>query len=418
MNENKPPNEDGFFAGIRKSNLIRSRQRWIGGVSSAVADRTRLDLTLVRGLFIITALFGVGFLAYGAAWLLLPEEGTGTILAEDASRGRIEGPLIAAGIFLIIGFWAPFNIGNWAFGSWLLIPNGIGIAITVIVLLVVFSKNSAAGHPPQQHSQQPPAYQATTSRSQAQQATEPIGEETVVDAEYAAPPQGPGSGWEAPAAPEPKEHRRAGTALVSAFVGLALIAAAIAALADIGKPQWWVTPAGAAIVVLGLGVVLAGFMGRSSSALSPLALVTLFLTVSASVGWIGSGQLVGNISWKPTTSAQVSGGKGTAVGSISADLRDVPRDFTDEVDLRFAVGDISVIVPDDRRVVIDTALSIGDVSVEGAQDPGRSGVFIGGHTYVLGEEFPEEDELYVSIKGVVGDISVTAAQPNMSEVTS
>src|SRR5690625_2323603 len=147
MNENKPPNEDGFFAGIRKSNLIRSRQRWIGGVSSAVADRTRLDLTLVRGLFIITALFGVGFLAYGAAWLLLPEEGTGTILAEDASRGRVEGPLIAAGIFLIIGFWAPFNIGNWAFGSWLLIPNGIGIAITVIVLLVVFSKNSAAGHP-------------------------------------------------------------------------------------------------------------------------------------------------------------------------------------------------------------------------------------------------------------------------------
>src|SRR5690625_433408 len=105
MNENKPPNEDGFFAGIRKSNLIRSRQRWIGGVSSAVADRTRLDLTLVRGLFIITALFGVGFLAYGAAWLLLPEEGTGTILAEDASRGRIEGPLIAAGAFHIIGFW-------------------------------------------------------------------------------------------------------------------------------------------------------------------------------------------------------------------------------------------------------------------------------------------------------------------------
>src|SRR5690625_14360 len=185
MNDNKPPNEDSFYAANSKSNLIRPPQRGIGGVPSAVAARPRLDLPLVRGLFIITALFGVGFLAYGAAWLLLPEEGTGTILAEDASRGRIEGPLIAAGIFLITGFWAPFNIGNWAFGSWLLIPNGIGIAITVIVLLVVFSKNSAAGHPPQQHSQQPPAYQATTSRSQAQQATEPIGEETVVDAEYA-----------------------------------------------------------------------------------------------------------------------------------------------------------------------------------------------------------------------------------------
>src|SRR5690625_7311423 len=145
MNENKPPNEDGFFAGIRKSNLIRSRRRWIAGDSSAVADRTRLALTLVRGLFIITALFGVGFLAYGAAWLLLPEEGTGTILAEDASRGRVEGPLIAAGMFLIIGFWAPFNSGKWAFGAWLVIPNGIGVAIAVLVRLASGGASASGG---------------------------------------------------------------------------------------------------------------------------------------------------------------------------------------------------------------------------------------------------------------------------------
>src|SRR5690625_7571547 len=100
----------------------------------------------------------------------------------------------------------------------------------------------------------------------------------------------------------------------------------------------------------------------------------------------------------------------TAIYTLS--LHDALPIFTDEVELRFAVGDISVIVPDDRRVVIDTALSIGDVSVEGAQDPGRSGVFIGGHTYALGEEGPAEDERDGVMKGVVGMCAIDAAQPN------
>src|SRR5690625_7332137 len=106
----------------------------------------------------------------------------------------------------------------------------------------------------------------------------------------------------------------------------------------------------------------------------------------------------------------------TAIYTLS--LHDALPIFTDEVELRFAVGDISVIVPDDRRVVIETALSIGDVSVEGAQDPGRSGVFIGGHTYTVGENFPDDDELRISITGLVGDISITTASPNTSGVAS
>src|SRR5690625_576710 len=120
MNENRPPQENGFFTGIRKSNLIRSRQRWIGGVSSAVADRTRLDITLVRGLFIVTALIGVAFLAYGAAGLWLPEAGTRSILARDVGRGNIDGTVIAAGLLVLTGFWAPLNIlGSTFRESWL-----------------------------------------------------------------------------------------------------------------------------------------------------------------------------------------------------------------------------------------------------------------------------------------------------------
>src|SRR5690625_5722288 len=87
MNENQPPNEPnrGFFAGIRKSNLVRGDDRWLGGVSSAVVDRTGMDLTLVRGLFVVAGLFGIGFLAYGLAWLFLPDVRDGKIPAEEIS---------------------------------------------------------------------------------------------------------------------------------------------------------------------------------------------------------------------------------------------------------------------------------------------------------------------------------------------
>src|SRR5690625_924120 len=104
MNENRPPTENGFFAGIRKSNLVRSQQRWIGGVSGAVANRTGLDLTLIRGLFIVAGLFGIGFLAYGLEWLFLPEEGTNSILAIDLGHGTYVGTSDATGIIWVIHF--------------------------------------------------------------------------------------------------------------------------------------------------------------------------------------------------------------------------------------------------------------------------------------------------------------------------
>src|SRR5690625_2425718 len=499
MNENRPPTENGFFAGIRKSNLVRSRRRWIAAVSGAGATRAGRDLTLIRGLFIVAGLVGIGFLAYGLAWLFLPEEGTNRILAEDLGNGTIEGPTVAAGIFVVLGFWAPFNLARWFFaGSWSLIPNGIGVAILVIVLLVVFSKNSGQpgqpgqpgqsgqpgqqgqpgqpGHPGQQSHSGPgapgqPGYSApppptgagaesagsgtesagdsgfvvgasgeATPAGQTRPyahgaqagATEPIpGDQSQPMYGPQAGPQGPQQpgdqgppepGHQGPQASHAPKQLRAGVALVSAFAGLALITAAIIALVQMNSAsstQWWITPIGGAIIVLGLGVIVAGFLGRTSSALSPLAVITLVVTLAASMGWVGAGPVVGDVSWHPTSNSTSGLNKSTGIGSIEADLRDVPRNVeSQEVDLRFAIGDVSVIVPNDRRVVLTTALSIGDVSVVDNPDGDRSGLFIGEHSYTLGEQFPEDEQLEVSIIGLIGDISVTAAAPKTSEVTS
>src|SRR3954468_10970283 len=66
--------QDRFFDGIRGIGLRRSQHRVIGGVSAGIAERTGIDVTVVRVLTVVLAIFGgIGVLAYGLAWLFLPE---------------------------------------------------------------------------------------------------------------------------------------------------------------------------------------------------------------------------------------------------------------------------------------------------------------------------------------------------------
>jgi len=53
----------------------RSDDRMIAGVCSGVADYLGLDVTLVRLLTVVAAIFSVGAVAvaYIAAWILMPE---------------------------------------------------------------------------------------------------------------------------------------------------------------------------------------------------------------------------------------------------------------------------------------------------------------------------------------------------------
>ena len=57
--------------------LVRRRDdRMIGGVCSGVAAYLGVDVTLVRVLTVLGAVFGLGSLlvAYVVAWILMPEE--------------------------------------------------------------------------------------------------------------------------------------------------------------------------------------------------------------------------------------------------------------------------------------------------------------------------------------------------------
>ena len=54
----------------------RSHDRILGGICGAVADRTGIDVGIIRLITVLLSVFGgVAIPAYLAAWLLLPEDG-------------------------------------------------------------------------------------------------------------------------------------------------------------------------------------------------------------------------------------------------------------------------------------------------------------------------------------------------------
>jgi phage shock protein C len=69
--------------GDRKRLERKLKGRWIAGVCAGVADYFGIDPVIVRVCFIVaTIVWGLGAIAYLAAWVLVPEEGEPGSIAE------------------------------------------------------------------------------------------------------------------------------------------------------------------------------------------------------------------------------------------------------------------------------------------------------------------------------------------------
>jgi phage shock protein PspC (stress-responsive transcriptional regulator) len=104
-----------FFDWIRSHGIHRGRDRWIGGVSSGIAERMGIDPLIVRGIFIVLTLFaGIGVLLYGLGWALLPEP-DGRIHTQEAGAGRWSTGMTGALITSIVGLTG-IGGGFWGWG--------------------------------------------------------------------------------------------------------------------------------------------------------------------------------------------------------------------------------------------------------------------------------------------------------------
>jgi phage shock protein C len=68
--------------------LLRARDgRMLAGVCAGVADYFGLDVTLVRVIWAVVAVItgGAGVLAYLVAWIIIPDEGQKSSIAENVT---------------------------------------------------------------------------------------------------------------------------------------------------------------------------------------------------------------------------------------------------------------------------------------------------------------------------------------------
>ena len=152
--QQRPP-RSGFFESIRGSGWYRAKPRVLGGVCSGISAHQGWDLSLVRVLVVVTAFFmPLVVLAYGLAWLLLPEAEDGRIHVEEAIEGRFDIAVIGGALMILAALSSMFSdvgiFGIMGIGWFTLIIVALsfsGIAAAIVGLSLSRNRNAGQQRP-------------------------------------------------------------------------------------------------------------------------------------------------------------------------------------------------------------------------------------------------------------------------------
>ncbi|WP_198318249.1 PspC domain-containing protein [Arthrobacter sp. YN] len=425
-NGNYPPagtapatSQENFFDWIRSQGIRRGPDRWIGGVASGVAHRFGIDPLIVRGIFIVLAVFaGVGVLLYGIAWALLPEP-DGRIHVQEAAAGRWSGGMTGALITTIIGL-PSLGRGFWGWG-WDGLPGlfwtlfWMGGVFYLIYFLVQRNKAPKGAPPmsPQNYSAAPgktaaygtpttygpsAAYGASAASNTGvpvygagQHGTKPHGHSAS-----AVPPSGPyssfnPSGPRPPQGPTPPEYwqpkpaapkrKGPGAAIVAVSAGAALLAGGTLKALDAGNVIELGNSANAVVwatgaAVLGLGILVAGLRGRTSGFLGFLAVAALIIGgIFNVVPRDGDRFTFHDVNWAPTSLEQARQGIDVTGAQGVVDLSDITMNppLISEVliPVDATASNVTVIIPDDVPVEVRADMTFGNLNERGSDRGGR-----------------------------------------------
>ena len=146
--QQRPP-ANGFFDSIRGSGWYRAKPRVIGGVCAGISARQGWDLSLVRVLVAAGAFFmPVVALAYGLAWLLLPEAEDGRIHIEETLEGRFDVAVIGGMLMMLASISSAFSdvsiFGVMGIGWFRLIVMAAGL-VAIIAIIAGIARTGSQG---------------------------------------------------------------------------------------------------------------------------------------------------------------------------------------------------------------------------------------------------------------------------------
>ncbi|MDJ0321259.1 PspC domain-containing protein [Pseudarthrobacter sp. PS3-L1] len=406
---------EDFFAWLRRQNMVRGSNRWLGGVCSGVAAKLGVDPLIVRAAFLVLVIFaGFGVLLYGVAWALLPEP-DGRIHAQEAGAGRWSTGMTGATIMSILGvtgFGGGFaGWGSGGFGGFLWILFWIGAAALTVYLIVdrrrQGSRKSMDGfrgsYPPDSTSGparpakgQFPAEPGYSNFSAAPTHGHPsfpgpsYGGVKADGASYSPVPGTTGT----PSTPPRQQKTRAtgpGAPWNAVVVGLALLvggglkgfdALGLVPLdGSVNAVSW-----GAGAGVLGLGIIVCALRGRAAGLLSLLAVLALCAASVASAASQVSSTSFRDVSFTPTTISQAQEGLDITAGQATVDLTALdlgePLRSSIKVPIDATASNVTIMIPNSVPVTIDATISLGNLD----QEPGYlSGTTDGESRYNVGK---------------------------------
>lgn len=363
--------------------------RKLAGVCGGLGAYTNIDPLVFRVLFAVFSLFGgFGLLLYGAGWLIIPEEGQekseGQRLLQGQGTSAAAAWASGATVLGLIVFIAVAT-EQWEIIAWL-------VVITGIAYFIVRSRYPAAT------TQVPPWWRSSGNASDGPAPAGQAGAsgEEPTSGGYGSPDTGPAAHAVPPTSAPPAASSSAASSAASSPVSppppasmpptsplltpppprkeprsitgwlafsAALIVSGVLAILDLSDvvdvPA--VVVMAVALVILGVGLVVAAWFGRARGLIIPAVLLVIALAIGTALGSTLRGP-VGELEASPRTAGEIDDPYRLAIGELTIDLREL--DFggrAASIEASVGLGVINVIYPDDVRIDATTSFGIGNV---------------------------------------------------------
>ncbi|MET7455855.1 PspC domain-containing protein [Streptomyces sp. NPDC005574] len=366
------------------------RSKTIAGVCAGLGRQCEMDPVIFRiTLAVLAATGGIGLIFYGFAWLFVPYDDEDENEVRKLLTGRVDGQALAAVLFALVGCGVFLTM----------LKNGGVLAFAVVLSLLL----AGAGY---------------WSRHRGTPDPDPLAAQAVADAppEAQAPPVPAGypSWWRDPIVKDGTHEGGTGYLWgprdrldrdVAAAVSIGLrgygggrpaVNPARAAQPKPPGPRWiggrvfllallaggagvgatWddhalgtslQTGLACALIVLGLGIAVSAFLGRTGAGSVFLAIVTAALLAGAAAlpGNIGTDWV--RTTWRPASVAELQRkyDLGTGVGTLDLRRLDVAGGRTVGSEVEVGVGRVRVIVPPDLTVRLHLDVGVGDIQLPG-----------------------------------------------------
>ncbi|WP_329335650.1 PspC domain-containing protein [Streptomyces sp. NBC_00663] len=367
------------------------RHKVLAGVCAGLGRQCDLDPVIFRiTLAVLSATGGIGLIFYGFAWLFVPYEDDEENEVRKLLTGRVDGQALTAVLFALVGCGVFLTMLN----------NGTVLTFAVVVSLLL----AGAGYWARQRGTpdtDPLAAQATADAPPEAQAPpvsatypswwrDPIVKDgtheggtgylwgpgdararDIVDAIDFSLARGYGHVGADIRAARPQPPRQRGPRWIGGWLFLfALLAGGLGT-----GLTWEEHPLGTslqtglacALIVLGLGIMISSFLGRTGAGSIFLAVLTAGLLAGAAAVPKNIGTDWVRENWRPAAVADVEPkyNLGTGVGTLDLSGLDLSKGQTLTTEVEVGVGKVKVIVPKNATVKVHIDVGVGDIQLPG-----------------------------------------------------